>query len=40
MVSLGYGLGGPLVTVSLLSLTLNLFLTAVFILIVTRLLIS
>jgi Kef-type K+ transport system membrane component KefB len=40
VVSLGYGLGGPLVTVSLLSLTLNLFLTGAFILIVKRLLTS
>jgi hypothetical protein len=38
-VSLGHGLGGPLVVVALLSLALNLVLTGVFILIVQKLLI-
>ena len=37
VVSLSYGLGGPMVTVAMLSLALNLVLTGVFILIVRRL---
>jgi Na+:H+ antiporter len=39
-VSLGHGLGGPLVVVALLSLALNLILTGVFILFVKKLLVS
>lgn len=38
VVSLGYGIGGPAVTVAMLSLALNLLLTGVFILFVKRLL--
>lgn len=38
IVSLGYGIGGPMVTVAALSLALNLLLTGVFIMIVKRLL--
>lgn len=38
VLSLGYGLGGPVLTVAMLSLALNLALTGVFILIVRRLL--
>jgi hypothetical protein len=38
VISLGYGLNGPLVAVSLLSLALNLLLTGAFILIVKALL--
>jgi Kef-type K+ transport system membrane component KefB len=38
VVSLGYGLGGPMMTVAMLSLALNLVLTGVFILVVRRLL--
>jgi Kef-type K+ transport system membrane component KefB len=38
IISLGYGIGGPMVTVAALSLALNLLLTGVFILIVKRLL--
>jgi Kef-type K+ transport system membrane component KefB len=38
ILSLGYGIGGPMVTVAALSLALNLLLTGVFILIVKRLL--
>jgi hypothetical protein len=38
VIALGYGLGGPLLTVALLSLMLNLLLTGVFILIVKMLL--
>ncbi len=38
VVSLSYGIGGPIVTVAMLSLALNLALTGVFILIVKRLL--
>ena len=37
VLSLSYGIGGPIVTVAMLSLTLNLVLTGVFILIVKRL---
>jgi hypothetical protein len=37
VLSLSYGIGGPIVTVAMLSLTLNLALTGVFILIVKRL---
>jgi hypothetical protein len=37
VVSLSYGIGGPIVTVAMLSLALNLALTGVFILIVKRL---
>jgi hypothetical protein len=37
VLSLGYGIGGPIVTVAMLSLALNLALTGVFILIVKRL---
>jgi hypothetical protein len=37
VLSLGYGIGGPIVTVAMLSLALNLTLTGVFILIVKRL---
>jgi hypothetical protein len=40
VVSLGYGLGGPMMTVAMLSLALNLVLTGVFILVVQRLLID
>jgi Kef-type K+ transport system membrane component KefB len=39
VVSLGYGLGGPLVVVALLSLALNLILTGVFILVVKKVLV-
>jgi len=35
--SLGYGIGGPIVTVAMLSLALNLVLTGIFILMVKRL---
>jgi len=38
VVASSYGLGGPLVTVALLSLMLNLLLTGVFIILVKRLL--
>ncbi len=38
VVSIGYGIGGPILTVAVLSLALNLLLTGVFILIVKRLL--
>lgn len=38
LVSLGYGIGGPIVTIAVLSLALNLLLTGVFILMVQRLL--
>jgi hypothetical protein len=38
VLSLGYGIGGPIVTVAMLSLALNLVLTGVFVLIVKRLL--
>jgi len=38
MISMGYGLGGPIITVAMLSLAGNLVLTGVFILCVTRLL--
>ena len=37
VLSLSYGIGGPIVTVAMLSLALNLALTGVFILIVKRL---
>ncbi len=37
VLSLGYGIGGPIVTVAMLSLALNLVLTGVFILVVKRL---
>ena len=37
VVSLGYGLGGPMMTVAMLSLALNLVLTGVFILVIQRL---
>ena len=37
VLSLSYGIGGPVVTVAMLSLALNLMLTGVFILIVKRL---
>jgi hypothetical protein len=37
VLSLSYGIGGPVVTVAMLSLALNLALTGVFILIVKRL---
>ena len=37
VISLSYGIGGPIVTVAMLSLALNLLLTGVFILIVKRL---
>jgi Kef-type K+ transport system membrane component KefB len=37
VVSLGYGLGGPMMTVAMLSLALNLILTGAFILVVRRL---
>ena len=37
VVSIGYGIGGPMITVAMLSLALNLVLTGVFILIVKRL---
>jgi hypothetical protein len=40
IISLGYGIGGPVVTVAVLSLALNLLLTGVFIWIVKRLLVS
>jgi Kef-type K+ transport system membrane component KefB len=40
VVSLGYGIGGPAITVAILSLALNLVLTGVFIWIVKRLLVS
>jgi hypothetical protein len=40
VVSLGYGLGGPMMTVAMLSLALNLVLTGVFILVVKHLLID
>jgi Kef-type K+ transport system membrane component KefB len=40
VIALGYGLGGPLLAVALLSLALNLLLTGVFILIVKALLTS
>ena len=38
VISIGYGIGGPIVTVAMLSLAFNLFLTGVFILIVRKLL--
>jgi len=38
VVSLSYGIGGPVLTVAILSLALNLLLTGVFIVIVKRLL--
>lgn len=38
VVSLSYGIGGPMIAVAMLSLALNLFLTGVFILVVKRLL--
>jgi len=37
VISLSYGIGGPIVTISMLSLALNLLLTGVFIYIVKRL---
>jgi Kef-type K+ transport system membrane component KefB len=37
VVSLGYGLGGPMITAAMLSLALNLVLTGAFILLVKRL---
>jgi Kef-type K+ transport system membrane component KefB len=37
VIALGYGISGPIVTVAALSLTLNLILTGVFILMVKRL---
>jgi hypothetical protein len=40
VVSLGYGLGGPMMTVAMLSLALNLILTGAFILLVQRLVTS
>lgn len=40
MISIGYGFGGPIVTISMLSLALNLVLTGVFIVIVRKLIVS
>jgi hypothetical protein len=40
LVSLGYGLGGPMILAAMLSLALNLILTGVFILLVKRLVAS
>jgi Kef-type K+ transport system membrane component KefB len=40
LISIGYGIGGPVITIAMLSLTLNLLLTGVFIWIVKRLLAS
>ncbi|MCG7584643.1 sodium:proton antiporter [Photobacterium sp. OFAV2-7] len=40
MISIGYGFGGPIVTISMLSLALNLVLTGVFIVIVRKLILS
>jgi hypothetical protein len=37
VISLSYGIGGPIVTVAMLSLALNLLLTGVFIYVVKRL---
>jgi Kef-type K+ transport system membrane component KefB len=38
VISLSYGIGGPMITVAMLSLALNLLLTGVFIIVVQRLL--
>lgn len=40
MISLGYGFGGPIVTISMLSLALNLVLTGVFIMVVRKLILN
>ncbi|MGF1691576.1 sodium:proton antiporter [Photobacterium kagoshimensis] len=40
MISIGYGFGGPIVTISMLSLALNLVLTGVFIMVVRKLILS